>query len=70
MDELEEMLLDVDLSCNQMGLSISAQKTKILGITNNQQQLARRATLQNTDKLVGVVEEFQCLGSLSHHLVN
>ena len=28
MDELEEMLLDLDLSCNQMGLSISAQKTK------------------------------------------
>ena len=63
MDELKEMLLDLDLSCSQMRLSISVQKIKILGITNNQQQLLKRVTLQSTDEPVGVVEEFQYLGS-------
>ena len=43
-----------------MGDSIvQCLKTKILGITNNQQQLSRSVTLQSTDAPVDVVEEFQ-----------
>ena len=64
MDELEEMLLDLDQSCNQMGLSISARKTKILSITSNQQEFPRRVTLQSADEPVDVIEEFEYLGSV------
>ena len=64
MDELEEMLLDLDQSCNQMGLSISARKTKILSITSNQQESPRRVTLQSADEAVDVIEEFEYMGSV------
>ena len=64
MDELEEMLLDLDQSCNQMGLSISARKTKILSITSDQQESPRRVTLQSADEPVDVIDEFEYLGSV------
>ena len=54
-DELE-MLLDLDWSCKEVGLTISAQKTKILAITNNQLDIPRRITLQSSDETVEVVE--------------
>lgn len=64
MDELEEMLLDLDQGCSEMGLSISAQKTKILAVTNDLHDIPRRVTLQSVDELVEVVEEFEYLGSV------
>ena len=64
MDELEEMLLYLDQSFNQIGLSISAQKTKILSITSDQQESPRRVALQSADEPVDAIEEFEYFGSV------
>ena len=42
MDELEEMLRDLDKSCNEMGLTISTRKSKIMAVTHNQKQSPRQ----------------------------
>ena len=63
-DELEEILLGLNQSCNEMGLSISAHKTKILVGTSVQQEAPRSVTLQNADEPVDVVEELENLGSI------
>ena len=67
MDELEEMLLYLDQSCNQIGLSISAQKTKILSITSDQQESPRRVALQSADE---PEKSLNTLEVLSHRHVN
>ena len=42
MDELEEMLQDLDESCNEMGFTISTRKSKIMAVTNDQKQSPRQ----------------------------
>ena len=68
MDKLEEMLMDMDESCSEMGLTISARKTKIMAVlptpqAGQQQEQPRQVQLQRTDNTVDVVEEFEYLGS-------
>ena len=64
MDELEEMLQDLDESCNEMGLTISARKTKIMAVGAEQQHEApREVQLQRAGEPVGIVDEFEYLGS-------
>ena len=55
-DELEEMLLDMDKSCNEMGLTISAQKTKIMAVTQDQEKKPGQVHLQLVDEPVDIVE--------------
>ena len=64
MDELEEMLQDLDESCNEMGLNISTQKTKIMTKAQDQKQPPREVQLQLADEPVDVVEEFEYLGNI------
>lgn len=47
-----------------MGLSITAQKTKILAVTDDLHDVPRRIALQSADEPVEVVEEFEYLGSV------
>ena len=63
-DELEEMLLEMDKSCNEMGLTISAQKTKIMAVTEDQEKKPGQVHLQLVDEPVDIVEEFEYLGSI------
>ena len=68
MDKLEEMSMDMDESCSEMGLTISARKTKIMAVlptpqAGQQQEQPRQVQLQRTDDTVDVVEEFEYLGS-------
>ena len=69
MDELEEMLMDMDKSCSEIGLTNSARKTKITAVLptlqagQQQHQPPRQVQLQRTDEPVDVVEEFEYLGS-------
>ena len=62
MDKLEEMLVELDESCNEMGLTISTRKTKIMAV-EEQQQAPRQVQLRVADDPVNVVEEFEYLGS-------
>ena len=64
MAELEEMLLDLDHACTEMGLSISAQKTKILAVTNDLHDTPRSITILSVIEPVEVVEGFEYLGSV------
>ena len=64
MDELEEMLQDLDESCNEMGLTISTRKTKIMAVAQDQKQSPRQIQLQLAAETVDVVEEFEYLGSI------
>ena len=64
MDELEEMLQDLDESCNEMGLTISTQKTKIMTKAQDQKQPPREVQLQLADEPVDVVEEFEYLRNI------
>ena len=62
MDKLEEMLVELDESCNEMGLTITTRKTKIMAV-EEQQQAPRQVQLRVADDPVNVVEEFEYLGS-------
>ena len=64
MDELEEMLSDLDESCNEMGLTISTRKTNLMAVAQDQKQSSRQVQLQLADEPVDVVEEFEYLGSI------
>lgn len=61
MDKLEEMLQDLDENCNEMGLTISARKTKIM-VVGAEQQAPREVQLRHADEHVGIVDEFEYLG--------
>ena len=63
-DEPEEMLLEMDKSCNEMGLTISSQKTKIMAVTQDQVIKPGQVHLQLVDEPVDIVEEFEYLGSI------
>ena len=60
--------MDMDESCSEMGLTISARKTKIMAVlptpqAGQQHEQPRQVQLQRTDDTVDVVEEFEYLGS-------
>ena len=63
MNKLEELLMDMDNSCSEMGLTISARKTKIMAVlptpqAGQQHEQPRQVQLQRTDDTVDIVEEF------------
>ena len=64
MDELEEMLQNLDESCNEMDLTISTRKMKIMAVAQDQKQSPRQVQLQSADEPVDVVEEFEYFGSI------
>ena len=64
MDKLEEMLQDLDESCNEIGLTINTRKTKIMAVAQDQKPSPRQVQLQLADEHVDVVEEFEYFGSI------
>lgn len=66
---LEEMLQDLDECCNEMGLIISALKTRIMTVGETQQQnAARNVHLQLVEEPVSIVNEFEYLqGTVMSH---
>ena len=65
MDLLEELLQAMEVSCSEMGLTISSKKTKILAVhpADRPSQPPRDVPLRPADDPVSVVEEFEYLGS-------
>ena len=64
MNELEEMLLDLDQGCTEIGFLMSSQKTKILEVTSDLHDTPKRVTLQGVVEPVEVVKTFEYLGSV------
>ena len=64
MEKLEDVLRDLDESCNKMRLTISVRKTNIMVVGEEQQrQAAREVQLQLAEEPVSTVDEFEHLGS-------
>ena len=65
MDMLEEVLRAMEVSCSEMGLTISSKKTKILAVhpASRPSISPRNVLLRPSDEPVSVVESFEYLGS-------
>ena len=66
MDLLEELMQAMEVSCSEMGLTISSTKSKILALrpTDRPSQLPRDVLLRPSVEPVSVVQEFEYLGSI------
>ena len=66
MDLLEELMQAMEVSCSEMGLTISSTKSKILAVplAGRPSQLPRAVLLRPAVEPVSVVQEFEYLGSI------